>query len=73
MNIGIERNTVMPIAIQAYFAQTQPSPTEAPHAQEIPRQTFLTAAMANPQVVIHFDDIHESLYLRYDLPRIPVL
>lgn len=73
MNIGANRNAMMGITIKSFFAQTQPSPTEGPHAQEIPRETFLIAATTNPGVVIEFDELHESLYLRYDLPRITVL
>jgi hypothetical protein len=73
MNIGATRNATMAIAIKSYFIQTQPSPVEGPHAQEVPRETFMTSAAANPHVAIEFDELYESLYLRFDIDRLDVV
>lgn len=68
----MDRNTKMATVIQLYFIQTQPSPVEGAHAQEVPRETFLTAAQTNPHVQIDFDEITHGLYLRFDQPLIEV-
>lgn len=67
------RNAVMPIPIKTYFVQTQPVPTEGPHAQEVPRETFMVTAGTNPHVLIEFDELYEALYLRFDLPRLDIV
>lgn len=70
MNIGVERNAKMAQSIDTYFVQTQPSPIEGAHAQELTRKEFLTAALASPHVQIDFDEITHGLYLRFDQPRL---
>jgi hypothetical protein len=73
MNIGANKNVMMGHNVGTYFVQTQPSPTEGAHAQELTRKEFLTAAQASPHVQIDFDEITHGLYLRFDQPRIEVV
>ncbi len=57
-------------AIQNYFIQTQPSPNEGAHAQEVTRPQFLISAEENPYVRITYDADTMGLYLRFDLPDV---
>lgn len=57
-------------AIQNYFVQTQPTPTEGAHAQEVIRSDFMASAHDNPYVRITYDAHTKGLYLRFDLPQV---
>lgn len=64
----MSKNSIMGINIRVYFIQTQPSPIEGPHAQEVDRDTFLNSALSNPYVAIDYDEVYHGLYLRFDQP-----
>lgn len=53
-----------------YFIQTQPSPTEGPHAQEVLHDDFFAACEANPWAMIEPSEEGDALYLRLDLEQV---
>lgn len=59
--------------INHWFIQTQPTPVEGAHAQEVTRDEFLLVAEKNPNVSITFDEINSGLYLRFDLALIDIV
>jgi len=54
--------------VRVWFIQTQPSPVEGAHAQEVSREDFFISVEENPYVIITFDENTGGLYLRFDLP-----
>ena len=52
-----------------YMVQTQPSPNEGPHAQEVSQADFRAEARAHPHAEIDFDGKSNAFYLRLDLLR----
>ena len=49
-----------------YFIQTQPSPNEGPHAQEVTAEEFHLACNEHTRAWIEW--VGESVYLRLDEP-----
>ena len=63
---------VLPLLSQSetkmnYFIQTQPSPDEGAHAQEVDEAEWRTEAKHSPYTRITYDHETSGLHLRFDL------